>query len=82
MKVKHTMVLALAITVLISGCTATQTQRTQTAEAHVTDDMVDECFGHHADDAHDEALKHCQEELCGTDSHCMQEVEEMAEHHR
>lgn len=48
---------------------------------HASDENVDECFEHHMDESFEEALKQCQEEICGNDEHCFEEVEELAAHH-
>ena len=37
----------------------------QMEEMHVTPKMINECFEHHGDDEYNEALIHCQEDICG-----------------
>jgi len=47
-------------------------------EIHAKEQIVNECFGHHVDD-YVSTLKHCQEDICGLDSHCFEEIEVMSQ---
>jgi len=48
-------------------------------ESHGAQEAIEECFAHHDDDTYQEALEHCQQDICDTDEHCFQEVEELSE---
>lgn len=69
--------LMLISVIFVSGCTAPSTNHED--ENHATAEELEHCLEDHADDPHEEALAHCQEELCGTDTHCFEEVEELSQ---
>ena len=74
-KGKHLLGILLVAVLLVSGCTSPVESNT---EQHATSENVAECFDHHAGETFEEALGHCQEDICGTDIHCFEEVEEFA----
>lgn len=77
---KNIFILLILVSVIaIAGCTSsTQTTDEHGAEVHATAENVEHCFEDHVDDSFEETLEHCKEEICGTDEHCMEEVEELA----
>ena len=80
MGTKHLLGLILVSVIFISGC-ATQSPKHERVESHATPDNVRHCFEDHADDSYEEALEHCQEDICGTDAHCFEEVEELSQNY-
>lgn len=75
---KFLLVISFLALLIASGC-ATQPESHEELEMHATAGNVGHCFEDHAGEPHEETLAHCQEEICGTDSHCFEEVEEFAQ---
>jgi len=66
---KHLFLILVPI-LFIGGCAADH----EMAEHHATKENVEHCLEDHSDDPYEEALAHCQKEICGTDAHCFEEV--------
>lgn len=71
---KYYSVLVL-IVISVSGCISQDAG----TETHGTAEAVEDCFEHHSGKSYDETLKFCQEDICGSDIHCFEEVEEFSQ---
>lgn len=78
MEMKQPFLIFLVVVIFISGCT-TQKAKYEDLERHATSENIEHCFEDHADDTYEDALAHCQEEICGEDGHCFEEVEELSQ---
>jgi len=66
--------------VFIVGCGQVSPQGE--LEKHATPENVKHCFEDNAGDPYEDILEHCKEEICDTDIHCFEEVEEISQQYK